>query len=131
VEKAGDKLNVVGKQAEADLDRFKAFIEGEGYPTGSWRGSVAATSEVGTPGVDDAIGSHGDKGKAGVSGKVVAGAAAAVAGVAAAAAVRAGSGRAGDSEAMPPANTPSGDSDADLGGTEQASRRQTDLRSTD
>jgi hypothetical protein len=129
VEKAGDKLNVVGKQAEADLDRFKAFIEGEGYPTGSWRGSVAATSEVGTPGVDDAIGSHGDKGKAGVSGKVVAGAAA-VAGVAAAAAVRAGSGRPGDSAAMAPADTPSGDSDADLGGTERASQRQTDLRST-
>ncbi|WP_411720580.1 SRPBCC family protein [Mycetocola sp.] len=40
VEKIGDKLNVVEKQAEGDLDRFKAFIESEGYATGAWRGSV-------------------------------------------------------------------------------------------
>ncbi|WP_253908563.1 SRPBCC family protein, partial [Arthrobacter sp. H41] len=72
VEKVGDKLNVVENQAEGDLNRFKAFIEDEGYATGAWRGSVGGTS-VGTPGVEDAAGSRGDKGKAGVSGKVAAG----------------------------------------------------------
>jgi ribosome-associated toxin RatA of RatAB toxin-antitoxin module len=88
VEKVGDKLNIVERQAEADLDRFKAFIEDEGYATGAWRGSVGEGAPVGTPGVDDAAGSRGDSGKAGVSAKVVAGvglAAAAAAGVAAAA----------------------------------------------
>jgi uncharacterized membrane protein len=88
IEKVGDKLNVVEKQAEADLERFKAFIESERYATGAWRGSVNEGAAPGTPTVDDAAASRGDTGKAGVSGKVVAGAAgaAAVAGVAAAAA---------------------------------------------
>lgn len=88
VEKAGDKLNIVDKQAENDLNRFKAFIEDEGYATGAWRGTVDGGASAGTPGVDAAAGSRGDSGKAGVSGKVVAGvglAAAAAAGVAAAA----------------------------------------------
>ena len=40
VEKVGDKLNIVENQAERDLERFKAFIESEGYATGAWRGSV-------------------------------------------------------------------------------------------
>jgi ribosome-associated toxin RatA of RatAB toxin-antitoxin module len=87
VEKVGDKLNVVEKQAEADLDRFKAFIEDEGYATGAWRGTVGEGASGGTPGVESAAGSRGDSGKAGVSGKVIAGvglAAAAAAGVAAA-----------------------------------------------
>jgi carbon monoxide dehydrogenase subunit G len=87
VEKIGDKLNVVERQAEGDLDRFKAFIESEGYATGAWRGSVG-TDTGGEPGIDAAAGSRGDSGKAGVSGKVAAGvglaAAAAAAGVAAA-----------------------------------------------
>lgn len=87
VEKVGDKLNIVDKQAEIDLNRFKAFIEDEGYATGAWRGTVNEGAPAGTPGVDAAAGSRGDSGKAGVSGKVVAGvgiAAAAAAGVAAA-----------------------------------------------
>jgi hypothetical protein len=87
VEKVGDKLNVVDKQAENDLNRFKAFIEDEGYATGDWRGTVSEGAHAGTPGADAAAGSRGDSGKAGVSGKVVAGvglAAAAAAGVAAA-----------------------------------------------
>ena len=33
MEKVGDKLNIVDKQAENDLNRFKAFIEDEGYAT--------------------------------------------------------------------------------------------------
>jgi hypothetical protein len=88
IEKVGDKLNIVEKQAESDLERFKAFIESERYATGAWRGSVNEGGAQGTPTLDDAAASRGDTGKAGVSGKVVAGAAgaAAVAGVAAAAA---------------------------------------------
>lgn len=34
VELVGDKLNVVAKRAEGDLDRFKAFIEAEDYVSG-------------------------------------------------------------------------------------------------
>ena len=79
VEKVGDKLHVVDRQAEADLKRFKEFIEDEGYASGAWRGSVGGGA-VGTPGVEDAAESYGDSGKAGVSGKM-----AAAAGVAAAA----------------------------------------------
>jgi carbon monoxide dehydrogenase subunit G len=85
IEKVGDKLNVVDRQAEADLKRFKEFIEDEGYASGAWRGSVSSGAPVGTPGVEDAAGSRGDSGKAGVSGKVAAGVGvAAVAGAAAA-----------------------------------------------
>jgi hypothetical protein len=88
VEKVGDKLNFVERQAESDLDRFKSFIEDEGYATGAWRGTVNEGTDRGTPGVDEAASSRGDSGKAGVSGKVIAGAglaAAAVAGAAVAA----------------------------------------------
>ncbi|CAI3800418.1 SRPBCC family protein [Pseudarthrobacter sp. MM222] len=87
VESVGDKLNVVERQAEKDLERFKEFIEDEGYASGAWRGNVGAEGSAGTPGVDDAAASRGDSGKAGVSGKVAAGvglAAAAAVGVAAA-----------------------------------------------
>ncbi len=71
VEKIGDKLNIVEKQAEGDLERFKAFIEAEGYATGAWRGSLNEGAGV-QPGVEHAAASVGDKGKAGVSGKAVA-----------------------------------------------------------
>ncbi len=87
VESVGDKLGVIENQAESDLERFKAFIESEGYASGAWRGSVAEGSTVGSPGVETAEESRGDSGKAGVSGKAVAagvGAAAAAAAVAAA-----------------------------------------------
>ena len=87
VEKVGDKLNVVEKQAEGDLERFKTFIEDEGYATGAWRGSVNDGAMVGKPGVEDAAASEGDKGKAGVSLKAAAvgvGVVAAAAGIAAA-----------------------------------------------
>ncbi|MBT2537756.1 SRPBCC family protein [Arthrobacter sp. ISL-69] len=86
VETLGDKLNVVDRQVEADLKRFKDFIEDEGYASGAWRGTVNEGASPGTPGVDAAAASRGDSGKAGVSGKVAAGlgvAAAAAAGVAA------------------------------------------------
>ncbi|MDQ6896056.1 MAG: SRPBCC family protein [Actinomycetota bacterium] len=89
VEKAGDALNIVERQAEGDLERFKTFIESEGYATGAWRGSVEGAGHVGTPGVEAADASRGDSGKAGVSGKAVA---AGVGVVAAAAAVIAAAG---------------------------------------
>jgi len=104
VEKVGDKLNVVGNQAEGDLDRFKAFIESEEYATGAWRGTVGGSGTDATPGVEDAARTQGDKGKAGVSGKTVAGAAAAVAGAAVAAAVVRNSGSE-DEEIKVPAET--------------------------
>jgi uncharacterized protein YndB with AHSA1/START domain len=87
VEKVGDKLHIVENQAEADLERFKAFIESEQYATGAWRETLNPGTQVGAPGVEDAAESVGDKGKAGVSGKAVAagvGVVAAAAGVAAA-----------------------------------------------
>ena len=86
VEKAGDAVHLIERQAQADLDRFKEFIESEQYATGAWRGSVESGSHVGTPGVEAAADSRGDDGKAGVSGKVVA-AGVGVAAAAAAAAV--------------------------------------------
>jgi hypothetical protein len=92
VETVGDKLNVVENRAKGDLGKFKKFIESEGYPTGSWRGSVNPGGTGGKPSVDEADTSRGDQGKAGVSGKAVAaglGAAAAAAGVAAAGAAAA------------------------------------------
>jgi ribosome-associated toxin RatA of RatAB toxin-antitoxin module len=72
VEKAGDALNIVERQAESDLEKFKSFIESEGYASGAWRGTVEAEGHVGTPGVEHAAESRGDSGKAGVSGKAVA-----------------------------------------------------------
>jgi uncharacterized membrane protein len=84
VEKVGDFLNVVSRQAEGDLERFKTFIESRGTATGGWRGAVNEAGTVGSPGVDAASASRGDSGKAGVSGTAVA------AGVAAAGVVAAG-----------------------------------------
>jgi hemerythrin superfamily protein/ribosome-associated toxin RatA of RatAB toxin-antitoxin module len=84
VEKAGDALNIVERQAAGDLERFKSFIESRGTETGSWRGEVTDEPDVGTPDVEDAAASRGDSGKAGVSGTALAaGAAVAAAGVAA------------------------------------------------
>lgn len=86
VEKVGDRLNIVEKQAESDLDKFKSFIESQGTESGSWRGEVEGQT-IGSPGVESAATSQGDSGKAGISGKVAAAgiATAAAAGVAAAA----------------------------------------------
>lgn len=93
VEHVGDKLGIVERQVTSDLARFKQLIEDEGYATGAWRGSINEDLDVGTPGVEAAVGSHGDAGKAGVSGKAVAAGVAAVAGVAAAAAAAVASSR--------------------------------------
>jgi carbon monoxide dehydrogenase subunit G len=40
VERIADVLDVVDRQAVADLDRFKEFIESRGSATGGWRGTV-------------------------------------------------------------------------------------------
>jgi hypothetical protein len=93
VEQVGDKLGVVERQVTSDLERFKALVEDQGYATGAWRGAINEGAGVGTPGVERAVLSEGDSGKAGVSGKAVAaGVAAAAAGVAAVAAATKSSG---------------------------------------
>ena len=98
VEKVGDFLNVVQRQAEGDLERFKQFIESRGTATGGWRGAVNEAGTVGSPGVESASASRGDSGKAGLSGTAVAaGVAAAGAAVVGAAAATAGK-RSGEEE---------------------------------
>jgi hypothetical protein len=101
VEQVGDKLGIVERQVTSDLERFKRLIEDEGYATGAWRGSINANLDVGTPGVDDAVASHGDSGKAGISAKTVVAGVAAVAGAAAAGAAVASSSK-GTEEAQQP-----------------------------
>jgi carbon monoxide dehydrogenase subunit G len=104
VERIGDKLDVIERRAEADLEKFKSFIESRGAETGAWRGSVGGERSVGTPGVSDAAPSLGDSGKAGVSGKAVAAGATVAAGMAAgvaAAGVAAAKSRSDDSDAEP------------------------------
>jgi uncharacterized membrane protein len=39
-EKVGDALGIVERRAEGDLERFKEFIEAEGWETGAWRGRI-------------------------------------------------------------------------------------------
>ena len=39
-EKVGEKLGIVSKQVEGDLERFKQFIESRQVETGAWRGEV-------------------------------------------------------------------------------------------
>jgi len=98
LEGLGEKLHLVENQAEGDLDRFKAFIESEGYATGAWRGSINEGGSVGTPGVEDAAASREDSGKAGVSGAAVAAGAAVLAGGVAAAAAAKNASDTSDSE---------------------------------
>jgi uncharacterized membrane protein len=40
VEQAADKLNIVARQTQADLRKFKEFIEARGVETGGWRDHV-------------------------------------------------------------------------------------------
>ncbi len=101
VEKAGDKLHIVEKRAEADLENFKSYIEGRGTETGAWRGTIDEGRNLGTPGVAHAVSSRGDDGKAGVSGKAVA-AGAVVAGAAAAGAAALAKHRTSDDDTTPP-----------------------------
>src|SRR4051794_6152726 len=100
VEKVGDALNIVERQAQSDLEKFKAFIENRHDATGAWRGDIAGQT-MGTPAVESAT-SQGDSGKAGISGKAAAaaaGVAAVAAGAAAVAATRSGSDEESDTAA--------------------------------
>ncbi len=101
VEKAGDKLHLVEKRAEADLEKFKSYVEGRGAETGAWRGTIDDGRTLGTPGVEHAASSRGDDGKAGVSATAVA-AGAVAAGAAAAAAAAAAKHRAETDEEPTP-----------------------------
>src|SRR3954452_2908027 len=67
VEQVGDKLGIVERQVNSDLERFKALVEDQGYASGAWRGSINDHVDVGTPGAEAAYASRGDSGKAGVS----------------------------------------------------------------
>ncbi len=40
IEAVGTALGVPGRQIDVDLERFKAFIEARGTPTGAWRGEI-------------------------------------------------------------------------------------------
>lgn len=40
VERAGDKIGVVGRQVKGDLERFKEFIESRGVETGGFRDEI-------------------------------------------------------------------------------------------
>lgn len=51
-ETIGDKLGFVSRQVEADLERFKEFIEERGRETGAWRGEIPP-SRTETPVPDD------------------------------------------------------------------------------
>lgn len=70
IEKISDELNVVDRQAENDLQRFKEFIEDEGYASGAWRSAVNPGTTVGTPVVKYAGSSRGDSRRAGVASKI-------------------------------------------------------------
>lgn len=107
VEKAGDAIGVVERQAEGDLERFKAYIENRAAETGGWRGEVNEDLDVGTPTVAAAQTSRGDDGKTGgLSGKAVAAGAVGAAAVAAgAAAVKAMTSSSDDDEQAPVAAT--------------------------
>ena len=49
VEQVGDKLGIVSIRTDADLKRFKKFIEARGSETGAWRGEVGRPDEVKLP----------------------------------------------------------------------------------
>jgi len=40
VEQVGDRLGFLDRQVGGDLERFKAFIESRGRPTGEWDGEI-------------------------------------------------------------------------------------------
>jgi uncharacterized protein YndB with AHSA1/START domain len=89
VETVADKLNIVGKRVEADLEAFRQLVERQGYESGGWRGTVNEGGAAATPGVEAAAGTRGDAGKAGLSNTAKAlGAFAVAAGVVASGALR-------------------------------------------
>jgi len=53
VEKVGDRLNIVSRQAQNDLEKFKEFIESSESETGAWRGTVTRDETEDEPGSAD------------------------------------------------------------------------------
>ncbi|MBP3035709.1 SRPBCC family protein [Arthrobacter sp. zg-ZUI100] len=49
IEKVGSVVGADDRQVKSDLKRFKAFIEGLGAETGSWRGNVDAPPTASAP----------------------------------------------------------------------------------
>ncbi|MCU1435934.1 MAG: cyclase [Pseudarthrobacter sp.] len=45
LEKIGELLHVVGRQADHDLRKFKTFIEHQGHASGAWRQPASSTAE--------------------------------------------------------------------------------------
>jgi carbon monoxide dehydrogenase subunit G len=124
VEKAGDALNIIERQATSDLEKFKTFIESRGHETGAWRGEVAG--QAGTPGVEAAASSEGDSGKAGISAKAAAAGVAAVAGAAAVAAKKSGSSEGSEAEEAVIVTPPPEPDEVDVVVLDDAPRATTD-----
>ena len=125
VEKAGDALNIVERQAKSDLEKFKTFIETRSHETGAWRGEVGG--QAGTPGVEAAGSSEGDSGKAGISAKAAAAGVAAVAGAAAvAAAKKSGSSEGSTAETVGAVSPPPEPDEVDVVVLDDAPRATTD-----
>jgi carbon monoxide dehydrogenase subunit G len=57
-EKVGDWLNIVSRQAQSDLEKFKEFIESRGSATGAWRGTVNPGAGA-DPGSAEGVGTAG------------------------------------------------------------------------
>src|SRR5215213_7129884 len=53
------EASIVERQVRADLERFKALVEGQGYASGAWRGSINEGINA-APGVEAAALSQGD-----------------------------------------------------------------------
>lgn len=68
VEGVGDRLGIVERQAEGDLERFKEFVEAHPRAAGEWRGSISEGATTQAPGLEDAASSWGDSGKVGDQG---------------------------------------------------------------
>jgi uncharacterized membrane protein len=47
VENVGDLIGVLESRTEADLERFKDFIERRGRETGAWRGEIPSRDDAG------------------------------------------------------------------------------------
>ena len=65
LESVGDRLKIVERLAEGDLDQFKDFIESHPRPSGEWRQTINEGATTQTPGIQDAASSYGDSGKVG------------------------------------------------------------------
>lgn len=64
MEKAGDAMGVVSGRVEADLQRFKDFIEARGAESGAWRGEIHGGQQTGRGGTGSTGGSNAPRGSA-------------------------------------------------------------------